>query len=141
MSITINNESFTITNNGKSFELLKDDAKLDRDTTKVYMNGFWWDLQKAVADGFTDLDDLYDTLRYEIDHRYSGGGGGVIPLVIIGAATDTYQDNALMGKTILLVSTDNAVRIPTDYAFTSGTGTIVFASSIETNSIIQILYK
>ena len=76
MSITINNESFTITNHGKSFELLKDDAKLDRDTTKVYMNGFWWDLQKAVADGFTDLDDLYDTLRYEIDHRYSGGGGG-----------------------------------------------------------------
>lgn len=73
--------------------------------------------------------------------NFGGGGGGVIPLVIIGADTDTYQDNALIGKTILLVSTDNAVRIPTDYAFTSGTGTIVFASSIETNSIIQILYK
>lgn len=103
------------------------------------------DLFPTPASGNTDVGKVpalkSDKTGFEFVQLTTGSGGGVIPLVIIGAATDTYQDNALMGKTILLVSTDNAVRIPTDYAFTSGTGTIVFASSIETNSIIQILYK
>jgi hypothetical protein len=81
MSLTINNESFTITNNGKSFEILKDNASLDRNSERVYMNGFWWDLEKATADGYVSLDDLYNTLRDKIDHRYTGDGGGAyIPL-------------------------------------------------------------
>ena len=84
MSLTINNESFTITNNGKSFEILKDNASLDRNSERVYMNGFWWDLEKATADGYASLDDLYNTLRDKIDHRYASGGGGGIESIVEG---------------------------------------------------------
>jgi hypothetical protein len=90
MSLTINNESFTITNNGKSFEILKDNASLDRNSERVYMNGFWWDLEKATADGYASLDDLYNTLRDKIDHRYTGGGGGIESIV---AGTNITVDN------------------------------------------------
>lgn len=106
MSLTINNESFTIINNGKSFEILKDNASLDRSPTRVYMNGFWWDLEKATADGYVSLDDLYNTLRDKIDHRYAGGGsGGSSALFPNGAEVITtsgeYQ-SSYAGKLLVL---------------------------------------
>ena len=61
--------------------------------------------------------------------------------VIAGANTATYQDDDLIDKTILFVFVDSAVRIPSDYAFTTETGTIVFDNSIDTGAIIQVMYK
>ena len=102
MSLTINNESFTIINNGKSFEILKDNASLDRSPTRVYMNGFWWDLEKATADGYASLDDLYNTLRDKIDHRYASGGGGGIESIVAGTnitVDDTDPQNPIISAT------------------------------------------
>ena len=102
MSLTINNESFTITNNGKSFEILKDNASLDRNSERVYMNGFWWDLEKATADGYVSLDDLYNTLRDKIDHRYASGGGGGIESIVAGTnitIDDTDPQNPIISAT------------------------------------------
>ena len=98
MSLTINNESFTITNNGKSFEILKDNASLDRNSERVYMNGFWWDLEKATADGYASLDDLYNTLRDKIDHRYAGGGGGEVDLATLIEACPNVDTETLNGS-------------------------------------------
>lgn len=62
-------------------------------------------------------------------------------LTITGDDTAIYTNVALIGRTVLFVSTDSAVRIPTDYTFVSGTGTVTFISPIDLGTIIQILYK
>ena len=62
-------------------------------------------------------------------------------LTIIGDDTSDYTDVLLIGKTVLAVFTDSAVRVPADYSFVSGTGTITFISAIDLDTVIQILYK
>ena len=37
---------------------------------------FWWNLEKAIADGFADLEELYDYFVAEIASQCGGGGGG-----------------------------------------------------------------
>ena len=37
---------------------------------------FWWNLEKAIADGFTDLQELYDYFVAEIANQCGGSGGG-----------------------------------------------------------------
>lgn len=77
--------------------------------------------------------------------KISEGNFIVIPtpkvLVKVGTNVTDYQDDDLKNKTILLVYTDNLVRIPTDYSYTSITGTISFLTPRTNGSIIQILYK
>lgn len=68
-------------------------------------------------------------------------GSPVSILSITANGGASYQNDALEGKTVLMVFTDSAVRIPSDYTFTSSTGTIVFASTIDQDTIIQIIYK
>ena len=71
-----------------------------------------------------------------------GNSGRPVSILSITAeGVDSYQDDALIGKTVLMVFTDSAVRVPSDYTFTSNTGTIVFASDIDQDTIIQIIYK
>lgn len=71
----------------------------------------------------------------------SVSGSPVSILSITGNGSASYQNDALEGKTVLMVFTDSAVRVPSDYTFTSSTGTIVFASNIDQDTIIQIIYK
>jgi len=61
-------------------------------------------------------------------------------VVITGTNHTSYQNNTLIGKSILLVTNDNVVRIPTDYTFNGTTGTIEFISNIEYGVVIQVLY-
>lgn len=68
-------------------------------------------------------------------------GSPVSILSITGNGIASYQDDALEGKMVLMVFTDSAVRVPSDYTFTSSTGTIVFTSDIDQDTIIQIIYK
>jgi hypothetical protein len=37
---------------------------------------FWWNLEKAIADGYADLEELYDYFVAEIANQCGGGGGG-----------------------------------------------------------------
>lgn len=71
-----------------------------------------------------------------------GNSGSPVSILSITAeGVDSYQDDSLIDKTVLMVFTDSAVRVPSDYTFTSNTGTIVFASAIDQDTIIQIIYK
>lgn len=36
---------------------------------------FWWNLEKAIADGYADLEELYDYFVAEIANQCGGGGG------------------------------------------------------------------
>lgn len=67
--------------------------------------------------------------------------GGIFIKTLTGADTATYQDDDLIGRTILFIATDSAVRVPGDRTFDSDTGTIVFTSEIPQDTIIQIIYK
>lgn len=40
---------------------------------------FWWNLEKAIADGYADLEELYDYFVAEIANQCGGGGGGGSP--------------------------------------------------------------
>lgn len=62
-------------------------------------------------------------------------------VAITGTGTTTYVNTILVNKTIMLVITDNVVRIPSDFIFTSSTGTVVFSSIVDVDTIIQIIYK
>lgn len=61
--------------------------------------------------------------------------------IIIGDDSDTYIDVDLIDKTIILITTDSAVKVPSDFTFTTLTGTIQFISNITNGTIIQIIYK
>lgn len=65
----------------------------------------------------------------------------VYSITIIGDGTDNYQSDSLIGATILFVTTDSAVRIPSDYSLDSSTGTLTFIGAIDTDTVIQIIYK
>ena len=65
----------------------------------------------------------------------------VYSITIIGNDSASYQNDSLIGATILFVTTDSAVRIPTDYSLNSTTGTLTFISPIDTDTVIQIIYK
>ena len=65
----------------------------------------------------------------------------VYSITIIGNDSASYQNDSLIGATILFVTTDSAVRIPTDYSLNSTTGTLTFISQIDTDTVIQIIYK
>ncbi len=67
--------------------------------------------------------------------------GGISVKTITATDTATYQDDDLIDRTVLMLFTDSTVRVPDDYTFTTGTGTIVFAASIPQDTIIQIIYK
>jgi len=67
--------------------------------------------------------------------------GSLFVKTIIGDGSDTYIDVDLIDKTIILVTTDSAVRVPSDFTFTTLTGTIQFISNISNGTIIQIIYK
>jgi len=62
-------------------------------------------------------------------------------LEFAGTGTATYVKSELIGKTLLLVATDGRIRKSSDYSFTSGTGTIVFISVIQTGQTVHIIYK
>ena len=62
-------------------------------------------------------------------------------ITITATGVSSYTNSTLINKEVMLVFTDNAIRIPSDYTFTSSTGTIVFISAIDTGTIIQIQYK
>ncbi len=66
---------------------------------------------------------------------------GTNSLTITGNGATSYTNTTLIGKTVLLVFTDNVVRIPSDYSFNTTNGTITFISAIDTDTVIQIIYK
>lgn len=68
-------------------------------------------------------------------------GSPVSILAIEGDDSSTYQNDNLEDREVLMVFTDSAVRVPSDYSFTSATGTIVFTSAISVDTIIQVIYK
>jgi hypothetical protein len=62
-------------------------------------------------------------------------------LVLTGDGDAVYQDDTLIGVSVQLVFNDNVIRIPSDYIFDSVTGTLTFASDIDSGVVIQILYR
>ena len=51
---------------------------------------FWWNLEKAIADGYADLEELYDYFVAEIANQCGGGGGGssyIPPFLKTGGAS------------------------------------------------------
>lgn len=52
---------------------------------------FWWNLEKAIADGYADLEELYDYFVAEIANQCGGGGGGGIESIVEG--TNITVDN------------------------------------------------
>lgn len=70
-----------------------------------------------------------------------GSGSAVFSISIIGDGTSSYLSTSLIGKTILFVTTDSAVRVPTDYSLNITTGLLSFIGDIDTDTVIQIIYK
>lgn len=69
---------------------------------------------------------------------------GSLPVLIVGFTGDntaTYIIPELIGATILLLFTDNTIRVPTDYSLDNTTGTVTFISTLDIGTIGQILYK
>lgn len=91
-------------------------------------------LSKVYTDGVTIIGD--GTMANPLTAIIST----VSVLYLYGNDVAAYQDNLLIGKALLLVTNDNVVRIPTDYNFNNGTGTITFLSTIDSGVVIQILY-
>lgn len=50
---------------------------------------FWWNLEKAIADGYADLEELYDYFVAEIANQCGGGGGSsyIPPYLKTGGAS------------------------------------------------------
>ena len=50
---------------------------------------FWWNLEKAIADGYADLEELYDYFVAEIANQCGGGGGSsyIAPFLKTGGAS------------------------------------------------------
>jgi hypothetical protein len=79
----------------------------------------------------------------------AGGGGGdtVESFAVNGNDTTTVVVAALVGKTLLSLTSGGVVRnfdtgiSPLDCTFTSGTGTLVFASAIAAEDVITGTYK
>mgnify|MGYP000617892312 CR=1 FL=1 len=60
---------------------------------------FWWNLEKAIADGYADLEELYDYFVAEIANQCGGGGGGGTWGSITGILSNqTDLQTALNGK-------------------------------------------
>ena len=60
---------------------------------------FWWNLEKAIADGYADLEELYDYFVAEIANQCGGGGGGGTWGSITGTlSAQTDLQTALDGK-------------------------------------------
>lgn len=78
---------------------------------------FWWNLEKAIADGYADLEELYDYFVAEIANQCGGGGGAVALSAITaatgsntinnGANTQTWQFNSLTSNTGLVLSSNS----------------------------------
>jgi len=68
---------------------------------------------------------------------------GVNYLESIGNDTNTITKTALVGKTVLQVSTDGRIRsiLNSEYSFTSSTGVTVFGSPVYSDQVIRWLYK
>lgn len=109
-------------------------------------------IRKPSGDYFTatvsDVD--YDCFRVkteivQIADTYTApqlsNNTGTNSLTITGTGATSYTNGSLIGKTVLLVFTDNAIRIPSDYSFNSLNGTITFISAIDAGTVIQIIYK
>ena len=65
----------------------------------------------------------------------------VIDIDLTGSNSNVYQNNGLIGKTIISVFTDGLRRKQLVYSFDSDTGTVVFTSVIENDSEIGILCR
>lgn len=62
-------------------------------------------------------------------------------LIISGNGSAVIQSNLLIGKQIFILTIDNLVRVPSDYSFNTQTGEIIFVSTIDNESVIQIIYR
>jgi hypothetical protein len=80
---------------------------------------------------------------------HAGNFTGALNSIVVGevknltktaTGTTTIQDNLLIGKALVMVFTDNSIRIPTDYSLNATTGTVTFISSIDTGTILQFIY-
>jgi len=68
---------------------------------------FWWNLEKAIADGYADLEELYDYFVAEIANQCGGGGGSsFIPngIKIITESCELQADDA--GYFLLILRDD-----------------------------------
>lgn len=94
--------------------------------------------------GFTVVDferngDSFNSVTF--GRNENGVNGGLTMQTITGNGGQSYQDDNLIDRTLIAVFTDSAVRVPSDYTFDSNTGTLAFASAIDTGTIIQILTR
>lgn len=62
-------------------------------------------------------------------------------LIISGNGSAVIQSNLLIDKQIFILTIDNLVRVPSDYSFNTQTGEIIFVSTIDNESVIQIIYR
>lgn len=69
------------------------------------------------------------------------GGSDVNDYDITATGATSYQDNRLIGKTIITIFTDGLRRKSDLYTFNATTGTIDFSYTIEAGSEIGILCK
>ena len=83
MAITVNCETIDISYNGgtTTFNKANTTVELSNDRVNLIQRGgfsptwFWWDLDKAISDGYGNLQSLFDFLDYSINDRCGGGGG------------------------------------------------------------------
>ena len=113
MAITSNCAEIIITNPQGSVSFNKlitttelSPAKTNYSEDRVYLiqnsenvpQTFWWNLEKAIADGYADLEELYDYFVAEIANQCGGGGGSsaLFPngTKIISSSRDFQSDDA-----------------------------------------------
>lgn len=95
---------------------------------------FWWNLEKAIADGYADLEELYDYFVAEIANQCGGGGGGTQTLAISGNDLSISGGNTVVlppDTTQVSVSKNGTlVGITDKLNFVAGTNTTVDVDNI-----------
>lgn len=91
---------------------------------------FWWNLEKAIADGYADLQELYDYFVAEIANQCGGGGGGGIESIVAGdniTIDDTDPENPIVTASF----TQQGKYLISGGISWSGTGLVYDVSTLE----------
>ena len=72
---------------------------------------FWWNLEKAIADGYADLEELYDYFVAEIANQ-CGGGGGSFPNGVVEVSVTRDLQASDKGKLLVVTVSDVVLTMP-----------------------------
>ena len=72
---------------------------------------FWWNLEKAIADGYADLEELYDYFVAEIANQ-CGGGGDTFPNGVVEVSVTRDLQASDKGKLLVVTTSDVVLTMP-----------------------------